>query len=91
VADPTDDVVEIKKAELAEAVRQSFSVPGCDVINSDVAQDPEYQDMIRDRLECVGNNAFGDISAQIERSATVEPSSLVMIRNYLRSNHARPA
>ncbi|MBV9883950.1 MAG: hypothetical protein JO276_13160 [Sphingomonadaceae bacterium] len=82
--DRNNDVVEIKKAELAEAVRQSFSAPGCDVINSDVAKDPEFQQIIRDRLENVGNHAFGDVGAQLERSAGPEESSLVSIRRYLR-------
>ena len=82
--DRNDELLVIKKTDLAEAVRQSFSAPGCDIVNSDVAEDPEYQKMIRHRLETVGNNSFGDVSAQLSRSSAAEHSSLSMLRSFLR-------
>jgi hypothetical protein len=79
------EVVKINKSELEEAVRENYVEPGCDVINSDVARDPKFREMIQDRLETVGNNDYANMSAALTASPQPEPKTISKMRRHLRA------
>lgn len=83
-----DEVLRIKKRELTEVARESFDAPGVDVVNSDVASDPEFAESVKRRLEDVGNHSHGDISAQLDRSPRAEPSSLALLDSVIKRYHS---
>lgn len=84
----SNKMIQFSEGDLKKAVEAANFSPGCEVINSDIARHPEFEENIRERLSSVGNNCFGDISAALDESDEVNEFSLSLVSAYFKREPA---